>query len=101
VHPLVQTAAAAPGLGILHCTFFAGLRHLALDVHWAWTCSRGRQSSLTVMLATGLVTLLGRLAPVLMKSATGSHTGTGTWLLQRATALVLALVLPVLDALSS
>ncbi|MCL5059292.1 MAG: succinate dehydrogenase, hydrophobic membrane anchor protein [Candidatus Thermoplasmatota archaeon] len=29
-----------------------------------------------------------------MKSATGSHTGTGTWLLQRATALVLALVLP-------
>jgi succinate dehydrogenase / fumarate reductase membrane anchor subunit len=31
-----------------------------------------------------------------MKSATGSHTGTGTWLLQRATALVMALVLPVL-----
>ncbi|MFZ3175009.1 MAG: succinate dehydrogenase, hydrophobic membrane anchor protein [Thiobacillus sp.] len=29
-----------------------------------------------------------------MKSATGSHTGTGTWLLQRATAVVLALVLP-------
>lgn len=31
-----------------------------------------------------------------MKSATGSHTGTGTWLLQRATAVVLALTLPVL-----
>lgn len=29
-----------------------------------------------------------------MKSATGSHTGTGAWLLQRATAVVLALVLP-------
>ena len=29
-----------------------------------------------------------------MKSATGSHTGTGTWLLQRASALVLALTLP-------
>ena len=29
-----------------------------------------------------------------MKSATGSHTGTGTWLLQRATAAVLALILP-------
>lgn len=29
-----------------------------------------------------------------MKTATGSHTGTGTWLVQRATALVLALVLP-------
>jgi succinate dehydrogenase / fumarate reductase membrane anchor subunit len=31
-----------------------------------------------------------------MKSSTGSHTGTGTWLLQRASALVLALVLPAL-----
>ena len=31
-----------------------------------------------------------------MKTATGSHTGTGTWLVQRATALVLALVVPVL-----
>jgi succinate dehydrogenase / fumarate reductase membrane anchor subunit len=29
-----------------------------------------------------------------MKSATGSHTGTGTWLVQRATAVVLALALP-------
>jgi succinate dehydrogenase / fumarate reductase membrane anchor subunit len=29
-----------------------------------------------------------------MKTATGSHSGTGTWLLQRATALVLALALP-------
>ncbi len=31
-----------------------------------------------------------------MKQATGSHTGTGVWLLQRATALMLALALPVL-----
>lgn len=29
-----------------------------------------------------------------MKSSTGSHTGTGTWLMQRATAVVLALALP-------
>ena len=29
-----------------------------------------------------------------MKSATGSHTGTGTWLLQRATAVALAVALP-------
>ncbi len=29
-----------------------------------------------------------------MKSAGGSHTGTGTWLLQRATAVALALALP-------
>lgn len=33
-----------------------------------------------------------------MKSATGSHTGTGIWLMQRATALLLALALPVLLA---
>ena len=31
-----------------------------------------------------------------MRSATGSHTGTGTWLLQRASALVLACAMPVL-----
>ncbi|MDT3706574.1 MAG: succinate dehydrogenase, hydrophobic membrane anchor protein [Thiobacillus sp.] len=31
-----------------------------------------------------------------MKSTTGSHTGTGTWLVQRATAVGLALTLPVL-----
>lgn len=31
-----------------------------------------------------------------MKSAIGSHTGTGSWLMQRATALVLALALPIL-----
>lgn len=29
-----------------------------------------------------------------MKSATGSHTGTGTWLLQRATAVLLVFALP-------
>ena len=29
-----------------------------------------------------------------MKTATGSHTGTGTWLLQRATAVLLVLALP-------
>ena len=31
-----------------------------------------------------------------MKPPTGSHTGTGTWLVQRATALVLAVALPAL-----
>ncbi|HMA12420.1 MAG TPA: succinate dehydrogenase, hydrophobic membrane anchor protein [Steroidobacteraceae bacterium] len=31
-----------------------------------------------------------------MKQATGSHTGTGTWLVQRATAVGLALTLPML-----
>ncbi len=31
-----------------------------------------------------------------MKRSTGSHTGTGTWLVQRATAVALAILLPVL-----
>lgn len=29
-----------------------------------------------------------------MKAATGSHTGTGTWLVQRASAVALALIVP-------
>ncbi len=37
---------------------FAGLRHLALDVHWGVGLQRARQSSLAVMLATLGVTLL-------------------------------------------
>ncbi|KVW93047.1 succinate dehydrogenase, cytochrome b556 subunit [Thiobacillus denitrificans] len=36
----------------------AGLRHLALDVDWGVSLPRARQSSLAVMLATGLITLL-------------------------------------------
>jgi succinate dehydrogenase / fumarate reductase cytochrome b subunit len=38
--------------------FFAGLRHLALDVHWGVDLRRGRQSSIVVLLAGGLVALL-------------------------------------------
>ena len=38
--------------------FFAGLRHLALDVHWGVELRRARQTSIAVLLATGLVTLL-------------------------------------------
>jgi succinate dehydrogenase / fumarate reductase, cytochrome b subunit len=35
----------------------AGVRHLALDVHWGVDLRRARQSSLAVMLASGLLTL--------------------------------------------
>jgi succinate dehydrogenase / fumarate reductase cytochrome b subunit len=38
--------------------FFAGLRHLALDVHWGADLKHARQSSFAVMLASGLFTLL-------------------------------------------
>jgi len=37
---------------------FAGLRHLAMDVHWGVDLRRARQSSLAVMLASGVATLL-------------------------------------------
>jgi len=36
---------------------FAGLRHLALDVHWGVDQQRARQSSAAVLLVTGLVVL--------------------------------------------
>ena len=36
----------------------AGIRHLALDVHWGVDVRHARQSSLAVMLAAGLITLL-------------------------------------------
>ncbi|MDT3706575.1 MAG: succinate dehydrogenase, cytochrome b556 subunit [Thiobacillus sp.] len=37
--------------------FLAGLRHLALDVHWGVDLPRARQSSIAVLLASGLFTL--------------------------------------------
>ncbi len=37
---------------------FAGVRHLALDVHWGTDLKHARQSSLAVLLASGLATLL-------------------------------------------
>ncbi len=36
---------------------FAGLRHLALDVHWGVGLRCARQTSIAVLMATGLVTL--------------------------------------------
>jgi len=36
---------------------FAGLRHLVLDVHWGVDLRRARQSSIAVLLASGLVML--------------------------------------------
>ena len=38
--------------------FFAGLRHLALDVHWGEALRSARRTSWAVLLATALVTLL-------------------------------------------
>lgn len=38
--------------------FFAGLRHLAMDAHWAVSLKSARVTSLVVLLATGVVALL-------------------------------------------
>jgi succinate dehydrogenase / fumarate reductase cytochrome b subunit len=56
-HPLARLILLGLVWAFAH-HLLAGLRHLALDVHWGVDLKRARQSSLAVMLASGLVTLL-------------------------------------------
>jgi len=56
-HPLARLILLG-GVWAFSHHFLAGLRHLALDVHWGMELKQARQSSLAVMLASGLVTLL-------------------------------------------
>lgn len=56
-HPLVKLAALGLVWAFAH-HFFAGVRHLALDVHWGVDLRPARRSSVGVLLATGVVTLL-------------------------------------------
>lgn len=56
-HPLIKLFLLLL-IGAFAHHFFAGLRHLALDVHWGVERNRARQSSVAVLLATGLITLL-------------------------------------------
>lgn len=55
-HPLARLVLLALIWAFAH-HLLAGLRHLALDVHWGVDLRHARQSSLAVMLASGLVTL--------------------------------------------
>lgn len=55
-HPLSRLAALILVWAFSH-HLFAGLRHLALDMHWGLDLGRARQTSLGVLLATSLVTL--------------------------------------------
>jgi succinate dehydrogenase / fumarate reductase, cytochrome b subunit len=55
-HPLTKLMALALVWTFAHHVF-AGLRHLALDVHWGIQLRRARQSGIAVLLAGGLVTL--------------------------------------------
>lgn len=56
-HPLSKLAMLGLVWAFAHHVL-AGLRHLALDVHWGTDLPRARQSSRAVLLASGLVTLL-------------------------------------------
>jgi len=56
-HPLARLVLLGWVWAFAHHVF-AGLRHLALDVHWGMELKQAQQSSLAVMLASGLVTLL-------------------------------------------
>jgi len=55
-HPLARLVLLALIWAFAH-HLLAGVRHLALDAHWGVDLRRARQSSLAVMLASGLVTL--------------------------------------------
>jgi succinate dehydrogenase / fumarate reductase cytochrome b subunit len=56
-HPLIRLVVLGLVWSFAH-HFFAGLRHLALDVHWGVDLERARLSSVAALLAAGLVTLL-------------------------------------------
>jgi len=56
-HPLARLLVLLLVWAFAHHVF-AGLRHLALDAHWGIELRRARQSSLAVLLAAGLVTLI-------------------------------------------
>ncbi|MBS1185357.1 MAG: succinate dehydrogenase cytochrome b-556 subunit [Proteobacteria bacterium] len=56
-HPLARLVLVLLLWAFAH-HFLAGLRHLALDVHWGVGLRRARQSSVAVLLASGLLALL-------------------------------------------
>ena len=56
-HPLTKLVLLFLTWAFAH-HLFAGLRHLMLDVHWGVELRRARQTSVAVLLASGLVTLL-------------------------------------------
>ena len=56
-HPLAKSVLLLLIWAFVH-HLLAGLRHLALDVHWGVDLRHARQTGSAVLLATGLVTLL-------------------------------------------
>jgi succinate dehydrogenase / fumarate reductase cytochrome b subunit len=56
-HPLGKLLLLVLAWAFVH-HLFAGLRHLALDAHWGVDLRHARRSSIAVLLASALVTLL-------------------------------------------
>jgi succinate dehydrogenase / fumarate reductase, cytochrome b subunit len=56
-HPLVRLVLLGLVWAFVH-HLLAGVRHLALDAHWGTDLKHARRSSIAVMLASGLFTLL-------------------------------------------
>lgn len=56
-HPLAKLFLLMMVWSLVH-HFFAGLRHLALDLHWGVELRHARRSAVAVLLATGTVTLM-------------------------------------------
>lgn len=55
-HPLGRLVLLGWAWAFTH-HFFAGLRHLALDLHWGVALADARRSSVAVLAASGLITL--------------------------------------------
>lgn len=55
--PLVRLFLLLLSWALVH-HFLAGLRHLALDLHWGVAQVRARQTSVAVLLASGVISLL-------------------------------------------
>ena len=56
-HPLSKLGVLLLVWAFVH-HLLAGLRHLALDVHWGVERHQARQTSMVVMLLTAMITLL-------------------------------------------
>ncbi len=56
-HPLARLFLLLLAWALVH-HLLAGLRHLALDLHWGVALARARQTSVAVLLASSLVSLL-------------------------------------------
>jgi succinate dehydrogenase / fumarate reductase cytochrome b subunit len=56
-HPIVKFLLVVTGWAFIH-HFLAGIRHLAMDVHWGTTLPKARASAKMVMVLSAVLTIL-------------------------------------------